>query len=141
MMKVVYVAGPFRARNQWQIAENIRAAERIGFLVAMAGAMPLIPHANTANFHGIGTDEFWLEGTMELLKRCDGAVFLPGWRTSSGSLGEWKACGKLLIPHTSLDEHMSSDFPSVVGGFVYGLNYAKEDNAEEQRDTPQATGD
>lgn len=83
-MKVVYIAGPFRGAHAWAIAENIRAAERVGFEIAKLGAMPLIPHANTAHFHGALPDQFWLDGTMELLRRCDGVVFMEGWEDSEG---------------------------------------------------------
>lgn len=73
-MKLGYVIGPFTADTQWGIAENVRRAERAGYIVALHGAMPVIPHANTQNFHGICTPGFWYAGTMELLKRCDFAV-------------------------------------------------------------------
>jgi hypothetical protein len=33
-------------------------------------------------------DEFWLEGTLELLRRCDGIVMTEGWQRSEGSKGE-----------------------------------------------------
>src|ERR1044071_8445285 len=104
-MIVIYVAGPFRAKNQWGIAENIRKAERYGVMVAEAGAIPLIPHANTAHFHGLQTDEFWLAGTLSLLERCDGAIFIPGWQLSSGSKGEWAWCDEVWLPKLNLDLH------------------------------------
>jgi hypothetical protein len=102
-MKLVYVAGPFRATTAWGIAENVRSAERVGLEVARAGSMPLIPHANTAHFHGECTDDFWIEGTLELLRRCDAAVFLPGWHHSTGSRGEWAECVRLGMPRLDLE--------------------------------------
>jgi hypothetical protein len=73
-LRVVYVAGRFRGPTAWEIHRNVFAAEHAAMAVAKAGAMPLCPHANTANFHGTCTDAFWLAGTLELLRRCD-AVF------------------------------------------------------------------
>jgi len=67
-------------------------------MVGEAGAMPLIPHTNTRFYNGTLTDEFWLEGTMELLRRCDAAIFVPGWEASSGSRGEREECTRLQIP-------------------------------------------
>jgi Domain of unknown function (DUF4406) len=65
--------------------------------------MPLCPHANTAHFDGLLTAEFWLEGTMELLERCDGAVFIPGWRASKGSRTEYEFCVERGMPFWDLD--------------------------------------
>ncbi len=95
---VIYIAGPFRAPTAWGIAENVRAAERVGLEVARAGGMPLIPHANTAHFHGEGADELWLEGTLELLRRCDAMVLVDGYERSSGTKAEIKEAERLGIP-------------------------------------------
>jgi nucleoside 2-deoxyribosyltransferase len=84
-VKIVYVAGKFRGKTAWEVAENVRAAERVGFEVAKLGAMPLIPHANTSNFDGTLTAEFWLEGTMELLRRCDAVLTVDNWQQSTGA--------------------------------------------------------
>ena len=97
-MKVVYIIGPFRGPTAWDIAENVRAAERMALAVARAGAMPLCPHANTAHFHGQLDDKFWLEGTMELLKRCDAVVLVDGWERSEGSCAEKDAAREMGIP-------------------------------------------
>ncbi len=88
MTVLVYVAGPFRASTAWGVAENVRAAERVGLQVARAGAYPIIPHANTANFNGECSDDLWLAGTIELMRRCDGIVMMPLWRKSSGARAE-----------------------------------------------------
>ena len=57
-------------------------------LVLRFSLMPMIPHANTRYFHGTGSDSFWLEGTMELMRRCDGVYLIDGWEVSSGSRAE-----------------------------------------------------
>lgn len=87
-MKVVYVAGPFRGATPWDVAENVRAAERVALEVAKCGAMPLCPHTNTAHFGGQLTGQFWIDGTMELLKRSDAIIMVNGWEESSGSQDE-----------------------------------------------------
>jgi nucleoside 2-deoxyribosyltransferase len=87
-MKVVYVAGPFRGDTPWQVEENIRMAERTGLRVALAGFVPLIPHTMYRYFDKSAPDEFWLDGTIELLRRCDGIVMSVGWPMSSGSRAE-----------------------------------------------------
>jgi len=97
-MKIVYVAGKYRGETVWDIAENVRTAERVGLEVARCGAMPLIPHANTAHFHGIGPDEFWIEGTLELLRRCDAVMVCHNWKDSAGARAEVTEAERLRLP-------------------------------------------
>jgi hypothetical protein len=120
---VIYIAGPYRAPTAWGISENVRAAERVGLEVARAGAMPLIPHANTAHFHGECTDELWIEGTLELLRRCDAAVFLPNWHHSTGSRGEWEECMRRHMPRLDLN-HSRAEQKQDIGAFVRQLGKA-----------------
>lgn len=131
-MLVIYVAGPFRSPTQWGIAENIRAAERIGLLVARAGAMPLIPHANTAHFHGQCDDQFWLNGTVELLRRCDAAVFIPKWHLSSGSCGEMREAARLDMPFLDLGSFSEAYFQSELNDFVARISRGQVNQSEEQ---------
>lgn len=88
-LAIVYIAGPFRAKTAWEIERNVRAAEDLGFEVFQLGAMPLIPHANTRFFHGQGPDQFWLDGTLELLRRCDALITTRNWKRSTGACGEY----------------------------------------------------
>lgn len=99
-MIVVYVAGKFRGPTAWDVAQNVRAAEVAGMEVARLGAMPLIPHANTAHFDGTMTAEFWLAGTAELLRRSDALyVFHPEHaRESEGTRAEVALAEELHIP-------------------------------------------
>ncbi len=95
---VVYVAGPFRGPNAWEVEKNIRAAECLAYEVSGLGAMPLCPHTNTRHFNGTRYDEFWLEGTLELLRRCDAAIFTVDWQRSSGARAERAEAEALGIP-------------------------------------------
>lgn len=110
---VIYIAGPFRGADAWQIEQNVREAEGYGHMVANAGAMPLIPHANTRFFHGTQTERFWLEGTLELLRRCDGLLLSPKWVVSTGSRGEKAEAEKLGLPifEALYDPASSPTFP------------------------------
>jgi hypothetical protein len=87
-MKVVYIIGPFRAPTAWEIEENVRRAERLALEVARLGAMPLCSHTNTRFFQGQCSDQFWIDGTLVLLRRSDAAITVDGWEKSSGSRGE-----------------------------------------------------
>ena len=111
-MKVIYVAGAFTAPTPWDIEKNVRKAEEVGFMVAQVGAMPLIPHANTRFFHGQQTPQYWYDGTMELLKRCDAVIMVPGWEKSRGSVVEhaYAGCHNMQIFY--------ADAPTIVFGLM-----------------------
>jgi len=88
-MKVVYVAGPYRGKNNWEIENNIRRAEEVALRIWRTGKAAVIcPHTETRFFQGAAPDEIWLDGTLELLRRCDAIFLLPGWLDSVGTRGE-----------------------------------------------------
>jgi len=95
---LIYVAGPFRAPTPWAVEQNVRRAEEVALVVARFGGMPVCPHANARYFDGQCTAEFWLNGTVRMLERCDGAVFLPGLDTSKGEAAEWDRAFSLSLP-------------------------------------------
>ena len=86
-MKLVYIAGPFRADTAWQVECNIRKAEELSLMVWRLGAACICPHANTRFFDGAAPDEVWLDGYIEILKRCDAVLLVDGneWRKSRGT--------------------------------------------------------
>jgi len=90
--RVVYIAGPFRAKrhpgSQWEQTCNIREAEALALRVWAHGHVALCPHLNTANFQGALPDGVWLSGDLILLRRCDCVLVLPGWVESSGAQEE-----------------------------------------------------
>ena len=94
--RLVYIAGPYRGRDSWEVERNIFRARELGAEAASRGFMPVIPHANTAHF--AGADEFWLEGTLELMRRCDEVWVLPDWTRSSGTRGEVAEALRLGLP-------------------------------------------
>jgi len=87
-VKVVYVAGKFTVPTADLIEENIRRAEQVGAEVVRMGASPLIPHANTRNFVGTATPEFWYRATLALMLKCDAVLTVPGWEESVGAAEE-----------------------------------------------------
>lgn len=95
---LIYVAGPYRAPTTWEINVNIHNARLWGAVVAKLGAYPVIPHSNTAHMDGVADDKLWLAGTLALLRRCDAAVFIQGWKDSQGSIVEHQTAKDLGIP-------------------------------------------
>ena len=87
-MKVVYLAGPFRAANSWEIEQNIRRAEALALEVWRAGMACICPHANTRFYQGAAPDEVWLNGDLELVRRCDAVLLTQDWIRSTGARAE-----------------------------------------------------
>ena len=87
-MKVAFISGPYRAPTVMGIRENIRRAEAYALAYWKAGYAVICPHKNTALFDGEAPDQVWLDGDIELLKRCDVCVCIPGWNRSEGSKEE-----------------------------------------------------
>ena len=100
-MKIIYVAGPYRAKTKSRRDLHLAQAAMTGVLLAEKGWYPVIPHLNTAKFEDhapwIG-DEFYLDGTLELLRRCDALCLLPGYEFSEGTAGEIAEARRLGIP-------------------------------------------
>jgi len=87
-VKVVYVAGAFRAKTQWGIMQNVRRAEEASLRLWKLGYAVICPHTMTQHFQNECPDEVWLDGCLELLKRCDAIYMVNGWSFSEGSLAE-----------------------------------------------------
>lgn len=104
-MKICYIAGKFRGKNAWEVHQNVEAALERGFEVAQLGLMPLIPHSNTAPFDGTLKDDFWLEGTLELMRRCDLVVTVSNWLDSVGAKAEVEEAHKMgkMVFHDLVD--------------------------------------
>ena len=111
-MKLIYIAGPYRGANAWEVEQNIRRAEQIGFEVASAGAIPLIPHTMYRFWDGTLDDSFWLACGIELLERCGAMVCCPGWGASRGTLAERDRALAIEIPIFHFDG-IGDELPSL----------------------------
>ena len=97
-MKLIYVAGPYRGASEWDVVQNIRRAEALALAVWKLGAACICPHKNTALFGGAAPDEVWLEGDLEMLRRCDAVICTPDWSRSAGAIGEVALARQMGIP-------------------------------------------
>ncbi len=95
-MRVVFIASPFRAKTEWQRAENVRHAERAALEVWKAGACAVCPQANSALFQDECPDEVFLEGYRRLVVRCD-ALLVAG-QESDGVRAEIQVARNVGIP-------------------------------------------
>jgi len=87
-MELIYVAGKYRGKSVYEITENIELARKHSASLWKQGFAVICPHMNTSLFDGLMPDETFLEGTMEMLKRCDTIYMLPNWEQSKGALIE-----------------------------------------------------
>lgn len=87
-MRLVYIAGPYTAPTRCGIAANVQRAREVADRVNRAGAFAVCPHLLGDGIEDSGDAEFWYEGTLEVMRRCDAVVLVPGWKNSSGAIKE-----------------------------------------------------
>jgi hypothetical protein len=101
-MHLIYVAGPFRGSTPWATERNVRIAEAMALEVWRLPAAALCPHANTRYFDGLETPELWINGTLEMLRRCDAMLVVGLYGVdggeSQGTKGEIEAAKRWRIP-------------------------------------------
>lgn len=101
-MKLIYIAGPYRPYTNAHgalvdTAHNIRIAEMTAVHLVDAlghlGLFPVVPHLNTRDFENQvkkNHDQYFLDGTMAMLERCDAVLLtMPNAdEVSSGTKSE-----------------------------------------------------
>ncbi len=103
-MKIAYIAGPYRAKSIYNVVQNIRKAEHVSVALWRMGIPNICPHKNTALLDGcIGGEGFgdasvWIDGDLEMLRRCDLVVMFPGWEGSEGARAERQCAINNNIP-------------------------------------------
>ena len=87
-MKVVYVAGPYRAEKEWFIKKNIDNAEKASIEVWRNGGVVICPHKNSAFLGGACDEHNFLVGGLELLKRSDAIYVISTYNEDTGVISE-----------------------------------------------------
>jgi hypothetical protein len=95
-MRVVYIAGPYRSSNPdgksnaWGVQQNVMNAMARALDVWRRGHAAVCPHANTMFFQDADgcEDRVWLDGDIEMLRRCDALLTVEGWERSKGATAE-----------------------------------------------------
>lgn len=105
-MKVIYVAGKYLGKCDWETYQNIHRAREAAHELWGVGWAVICPHANTAFFGGEGEKDRdnpngdwwkWLKGDLEIISRCDAIYMLGNWVFSKGAKVECKEAEKLGI--------------------------------------------
>lgn len=122
-MKVIYLASPYRGETENEVWEHITNAHRTARKIWKLGVACISPCSNTAFFGGKDDDQLWLDGDIEILKRCDAVYMNEGWENSSGCLKEKKIAESCSIP-------VFTDWPSL-DKFIAGIHqsFYCQDNA------------
>jgi len=94
-MKVIYIAGKYRANSEWGLEENLRHAEDAAIRLWREGWAVICPHKNTAHFGGACPDDYWLKGDLEIVSRCDAIYMLNNWTHSKGAIKEYELAERL----------------------------------------------
>lgn len=87
-MKLIYIAGAYRAATPSGVLANIDAAREVARQVARRGDLPVTPHLLSHGVEAELNELYWIEGTLELMRRCDEVQLVPGWEESNGTLAE-----------------------------------------------------
>jgi nucleoside 2-deoxyribosyltransferase len=99
-MKRIYIAGPYTAKTQEEIAANIDRAREAGIMFARAGFAPLIPHCNTAGWDcivGLSYDVF-LAIDLAWMGAADAIYFQGDYMNSHGCAVEMRTAAAMGIP-------------------------------------------
>jgi len=86
-MTVVYLAGALRG-NVIKKFMNMRRAKRIAKELWLSQKIVYSPHLNSGWLDHPNTDLFILPANLEILRRCDMIMVMPGWENSSGTIAE-----------------------------------------------------
>ncbi len=97
MSKVVFISGPYRASTVSGIFENIMTARQAAIELWNKGYVPICPHLNSFLMDEEDTDEMFLSGDLEILKRCDCIFMLANWQNSHGARAELRFARELGI--------------------------------------------
>jgi hypothetical protein len=97
-MKLICIAGPYRAKTEHEVLNNIRNAEALAIKVWQSGCACICPHKNTAFLGGVADDEVWLRGAVEMVERADAVLCVDGWQLSEGASREVVAARNRLVP-------------------------------------------
>lgn len=105
MMRLIYVAGPYRADCALKTSRNVSRAEYLAKQVTLSRPdwFPVIPHKNTelwdydAGLKNVPAD-YYLSGTLEIMRRCDAVLVTADYRRSVGTIAEIAEAERLGIP-------------------------------------------
>lgn len=96
-MILAYLAGKYTAGPTFI---NIEIAKTTAMRLWQQGFAVICPHTNMANFEKESSTpyEAFMEGCLEMVRRCDVIFMLPDWEQSPGATKERELAIELRIP-------------------------------------------
>jgi nucleoside 2-deoxyribosyltransferase len=92
---LVYVAGPYRG----DVKRNVALAETNAARLTLNSIGFICPHSNgNPHDHLDLPDQYWIESTLEIMRRCDALLVVGDWAKSEGTIGEIGEARKLGKP-------------------------------------------
>lgn len=102
---LIYVSGPYSAPTPEEVAANVERARAAACELMRLGYAVICPHTMTAGWEREGlTYEQFIAADLEIVRRCDAVLLLPGWEDSKGALAEKamaERAGVLTFPSIS----------------------------------------
>lgn len=99
---MIYLAGPIRPKDGKTMEQNLASAKEIALVLWKKGYAVICPHSNTDLPISLADKEceekVWLNGDLEMIRRCDAVVVMPDWEGSKGTEGEINFAEMLDIP-------------------------------------------
>ena len=87
-MRVIFVSGPYRDKTEHGVEMNILNAKLTAVQLWREGWAVICPHKNSERMGGVVSDRAFLDGDLEILRRCDAIYMMRGWERSEGARGE-----------------------------------------------------
>lgn len=100
-MKILYISGPFSDRDPVHgVSKHILQASEAALLAWHEGWAVVCPHKNSAGFQHVQSipRKTWIEGDLEILRRCDAICMFGYWTGSRGACLEYSLARDLGIP-------------------------------------------
>jgi hypothetical protein len=107
-MKIIYVSGKYTDNNTVDVERNIACAEKAAIEIihnwGNLGWFPFIPHKNTSHFELIkfnklnNTYDYFLDGCLKILEKCDAIFMLNNWKASRGAKAEMDKAIEIGLP-------------------------------------------
>ena len=120
-MKVIFISGKYRDIDWDAVERNIQKAKDAAVALAKQGWMFYCPHTHTAHMEDLYDEQIWVNGNLEMLKRCDAIYVLDNWESSEGAKCEIEFArtikrGKEQIPMPVY--YQDSGLPTPSGGII-----------------------